>query len=311
VKARNYYLGIDIGGTKTAVVLGTQEAKIQDKERFPTQTEKGPDFTIANIKKSIYELCRRNNLSLKRIKKIGVSCGGPLDSQKGIILSPPNLPGWDNIPLKDILEKEFKLPVNLQNDANAGALAEWKFGAGKGYRNLIFLTMGTGMGAGLILNNKLYCGTNDLAGEVGHIRLNKDGPIGYNKRGSFEGFCSGGGIAQLAKKKFRKNLTAETVGQAALKGDKAALSIIKESAHYLGQGLAILIDTLNPEIIVIGGIAVRLRDLILSTAREVVRKEALPLAAERCKIVPAKLGENIGDIAALCVAICSVINICV
>jgi len=297
------YLGVDIGGTKTAVVLGTQEAKIIDKEIFPTRVERGPNFAITNIKKNIYKLCRRNNLSLKRIKKIGISCGGPLDSQKGVILSPPNLPGWDNIPLKDILQKEFNIPINLQNDANAGALAEWKFGAGKGYLNLIFLTMGTGMGAGLILNGKLYSGTNDLAGEVGHIRLDKDGPIGYNKKGSFEGFCSGGGIAQLAKKKFKKNLTARTVGKAALGGDKIALSIIEESGYYLGQGLAILIDILNPEIIVIGGIAVRLGNLILSPAREIVRKEALPLAAEKCRIVPAKLGENIGSIAALCVAI--------
>jgi len=313
------YIGIDIGGTKTSVVLGTGRCKILDKIKFPTQKEKGPDFTIDNIKKSIKEICKRSNINFESIKKIGISCGGPLNSKKGIILSPPNLPGWDNIPIKEIFEKEFKIPANLENDANAAALAEWKFGAGKGLRNLIFLTMGTGMGAGLILNGKLYSGTNDLAGEVGHIRLEKEGPIGYGKEGSFEGLCSGGGIAQLARKRieeYKKNkidsilfkvepnsITAETVGKAALSKDTLALKIIEEVGYYLGLGLSILIDILNPEIIVIGGIAVRLGELILSPARKVVYEEALKLSSEVCKIVPAGLGENIGDVAALCVAI--------
>jgi len=148
-------------------------------KKFPTQTEKESDFIISKIKRSIYEVREGKSSSIKRI---GENCGRPLDSKKGVILSPPNLSNWDNIPIKDILEKEFNIPVNVENDANAGALAEWKFGAGKGYHNLIFLTMGTGMGAELILNNKLYKGTNDLAGEVGHIRLDKDGPVGYNKK---------------------------------------------------------------------------------------------------------------------------------
>src|SRR5690606_15592063 len=129
---------------------------------------------------------------------IGISCGGPLDSRRGVILSPPNLPGWDRIPVVEVFQQAFKVPVALQNDANAGALAEWLWGAGRGSHNMIFLTFGTGMGAGLILNGQLYSGTNDLAGEVGHIRLAPDGPVGYGKAGSFEGFCSGGGIKQLA-----------------------------------------------------------------------------------------------------------------
>ena len=133
------------------------------------------------------------------LKRIGISCGGPLDSKKGIIFSPPNLPGWDNVPITRILSDEFGVETALQNDANACALAEWLMGAERGHSNMIFLTFGTGMGAGLILNGRLYSGTNDLGGEVGHIRLAKTGPVGFGKAGSFEGFCSGGGIAQLAK----------------------------------------------------------------------------------------------------------------
>ena len=131
---------------------------------------------------------------------IGITCGGPLDSKKGLIMSPPNLPKWDKIPITKIIEDNFNVPVFLQNDANACALAEWRFGAGKGTNNMIFLTFGTGLGAGLILDGRLYAGTNNLAGEIGHIRLAKDGPLGYDKKGSFEGFCSGAGIARLAKK---------------------------------------------------------------------------------------------------------------
>lgn len=296
------YIGIDIGGTKTSIVIGTPKAEIQAKKNFLTRVEKGPDFAINNIWESIYKICQDTSHCLEEIKKIGVSCGGPLDSKKGIILSPPNLPGWDKFPIKDILEKEFEIPVNLQNDANAGALAEWRFGAGRGYNNLIFLTMGTGMGAGLILGGKLYSGANDLAGEVGHIRLAEDGPMGHNKRGSFEGFCSGGGIAQLAKSHFSTPMSAEEVGQTALAGDKVAIDIIQEAGRYLGHGLSILIDILNPEIIVIGTIAVKLGELILSPAKEIVQREALSDAVKSCKIVPAQLGEQIGDIAALCTA---------
>jgi len=310
-------IGIDIGGTKCAVVLGNTNPEILERIEFPTNSESGPDQTIKNIENAIQNIINKPEYS--SIKKIGISCGGPLDSKKGIILSPPNLPGWDNIPIVSIVEKKFGIAVALQNDANACALAEWKWGAGRGVRNMIFLTFGTGLGAGLILNGKLYSGTNDMAGEVGHIRLESGGPVGYGKKGSFEGFCSGGGIAQLAKDvlvswkgsdtKFTeefsggKLVNARDVCEAASKGDPAAKAILVESGGKLGMGLSVLIDILNPERIVIGSIFARCREHLWPTAEAVIQREALGFSQRVCSVIPASLGEKIGDYASLSVAI--------
>ena len=195
---KKYFLGIDIGGTKCAVIAGTEDMEILEKISFATETHKGPDHSINLLLNSAGSITEK--LGLQGLQSIGISCGGPLDSKKGLVQSPPNLPGWDNIPIVQLFHEKFNVPVFLQNDANACALAEWKFGAGKGVQNMIFLTFGTGMGAGIIADGKLYSGTNDLAGEVGHIRLADDGPEAYGKKGSFEGFCSGAGIARIAQK---------------------------------------------------------------------------------------------------------------
>ncbi|MDC3220003.1 ROK family protein, partial [Saprospiraceae bacterium] len=186
---KRYFLGIDIGGTKCAVIAGMENMEILDRIQFLTETDKGAENTIINILDKVKSLIER--LNDYNLVAIGITCGGPLDSKTGLIMSPPNLPGWDKIPITKLIEDNFDVPVFLQNDANACALAEWRFGAGKGTNNMIFLTFGTGLGAGLILDGRLYAGTNDLAGEVGHIRLAEDGPLGYDKKGSFEGFCSG------------------------------------------------------------------------------------------------------------------------
>ncbi|WP_211315864.1 ROK family protein [Maribacter polysiphoniae] len=313
-----YYVGLDIGGTKCAVVLGDDDFNIYEKVFFETKVERGPTVILDEFKQHIHRLFEEYDR--KKLAKIGISCGGPLDSKKGLIKSPPNLPGWDNIPIVEILEQEFGIDVAIQNDANACALAEWMMGAGKGTENMIFLTFGTGMGAGLILNGKIYSGTNDLGGEVGHIRMAEDGPVGFGKAGSFEGFCSGGGIARLAKSTVEHKLkngitvgfcpsaedidaiTAKSVFTAAIQGDWVALEIVKTTAEYLGRALAILIDTLNPECIVIGSIYARNEALLKPLVYKVLEKEAIPEALEVCRILPAQLGDKIGDYAALGVA---------
>lgn len=200
-------LGFDIGGTKCAITLGSNnfEDRIDIVDKEVLQTDKPVYEMIELLFKTAEELLARQSLLSKDITGIGISCGGPLSSKLGLILSPPNLPGWDNVPTTEMTQKRFNKPVLLQNDANACAIAEWKYGAGRGFNNIIFLTFGTGMGAGLILDGKLYSGTNDLAGEVNHLRLAEIGPVGLGKAGSFEGFCSGGGIAQLAQMKVRQN----------------------------------------------------------------------------------------------------------
>jgi glucokinase len=262
-------------------------------------------------------LCGTGN---EKAAAIGISCGGPLDQDRGIILSPPNLPGWDEIHVTEYFQERTGIPACLYNDANAGALAEWKYGAGKGCKNLVFITFGTGIGAGLILDGRLYSGASGQAGEIGHLRLADYGPPGYGKLGSLEGFCSGGGIAKLARSvaeaelqqgrapgfcpsfEAMEGVTAKTVGDAAEQGDPLALYIYEEVGKKLGLGLSAVIDILNPEIIIIGSIFTRSRNLLWPAAREVIEREALPLARQACRVEPSMLGEAIGGYAALAAA---------
>lgn len=318
-----YSLGIDIGGTKCAVILGKGELSentenfIIDKIKFPTEVKRGWKAVLGEILEKGDELLSRNNVNKSDLIGVGISCGGPLDSKKGTINCPPNLPDWDNVPIVKIVGEHFGVRCVLHNDANACAVAEWRFGAGKGYNNLVFLTFGTGMGAGLILDGRLYCGTNDCAGEVGHIRLAEDGPVGYGKSGSFEGFCSGGGIKNLAiltaKKYLAENkgsilfktekdiekLDAKLVAEAMYEGDEFAKEVYTQCAEYLGRGLSVIIDILNPEAIIIGSIYERNQEFFLPIIKENIKKEALSYNADVCKILPAKLGDSIGDFAAL------------
>ena len=317
------YLGIDIGGTKCAVTLGALsggEVSISAKVAFPTQPAFGLENTLKNLFDSAGRILSENGLKPEDIAAAGISCGGPLNSRAGMVLSPPNLPGWDNVPIVRLAEEKLGIKTFLQNDANACALAEWKFGAAKGFRNAVFLTFGTGMGAGLILNGRLYDGAAGMAGEIGHVRFAEHGPVGYGKEGSFEGFCSGGGIAQMARTKAVEllqsgshpsycstyteldGITAKTVAAAADRGDTAAIAVYAECAEYLGRGLAVLIDLLNPEAIVIGSIYGRSENLLKEGTLAAIRREAIACSAEQCRILPAMLGNRIGDIAAVSVA---------
>ena len=309
-------VGFDIGGTKCAVITAEMEdgnIKLGERRAIPTDRSISPEAMIARLIELADYMVGEGAIS-----SIGISCGGPLDSKKGVIQSPPNLPGWDEIPMVAILKEHFGVPVHLQNDANACAVAEWKFGAGKGTKNMVFLTFGTGLGAGLILDGKLYCGTNDNAGEVGHIRLSEDGPEGYGKTGSFEGFCSGGGLAQLGKtfaEQAMRNgitpsyvnadggITAKAIAEAAFAGDETARKVYKTCGKQLGKGLSIIIDVLNPERIVIGSIFTRAHELLWKYTKEVIDRESLSLSASVCEVVPASLGEQIGDYAAIGVAL--------
>ena len=322
-------IGIDIGGTKCAIILGRNKVdnrsgfpdlSIIDKYVYKTETTKGPEYMLEKIQNGIEEILIKYNISKQDISRIGISCGGPLDSKKGIIMSPPNLPGWDDIRIVEIFENKFGIKASLENDANACALAEWKYGAAKSFSNVIFLTFGTGFGAGMILDGRLYSGTNGMAGEIGHVRLESFGPVGYGKCGSAEGFCSGGGIAQLAKTKILEKLqmgeavsfcsgidqidliSAKLTGDAAEAGDELAAEIYRISGAYLGRALSILIDILNPEIIVIGSIYARSTALLRDSMMDVINSESIKCSRKACKIVPAGLGEKIGDYAALAIA---------
>jgi glucokinase len=304
------WAGVDIGGTKTAVVLSAGLPAVLCRKEFPTLPSQGPKPAIRRIVE-----CIREQLGPRELKSIGVSCGGPLNSAAGMIQAPPNLSTWIDVPITRILRERFGVPCRLENDANAGAVAEHRFGAGRGTRNMVFLTMGTGLGAGIIADGRLYRGTCDAAGEIGHVRLTRAGPVGYRKAGSVEGWASGGGLAQVAAaavKKARglgqstllsKSPAAKDVAEAAAAGDALARRLIRSTGRRLGETLAILVDVLNPERIVVGGLAMRLGEDLLAPARAALSREGLPASVAVCRIVPAELNERIGDLAALCVAL--------
>ncbi len=297
-------VGLDIGGTKTAVVLGTRRGEILWRREFATKPERGFQSFLDELLGTI-----RTSTAMSRepAVAISVSIGGPLDVARGIIKSPPNLPGWKDIPLKQLLSEKLSLPVFVEHDGNAGALAEFYFGAGRGFRNIIFITMGTGFGAGLILDGKLYRGTTDAAGEIGHIRIAEDGPLCYGKAGSLEGYGSGTGIAKLGFSMF-PSLWAESVSVSEIyaaytAGSHEARQVFERAGTYIGRGFALLADLLNPERIILGGLGMRIGDAFLPIAERVFREEALPHTSEVCRIVRAQLGEAIGDVASLCAAL--------
>ena len=305
-------VGIDIGGTKCALSVGDGAAdtvKILHREEFPTAGLSWRQVLEAFAARLDAYLNAQATTQPLQLAAIGISCGGPLDSRRGVILSPPNLPGWDDVPVVSFFADRYHVPVHLQNDANACAYAEWKFGAGRGTRNMVFMTFGTGLGAGLVLDGRLYSGANDNAGEIGHIRLAPTGPVGYNKAGSAEGFCSGAGLAKLAKIRAAEqgvtlpdDFSAKELFRRIDAGDAFCASVFRESAAHLATILAYVIDILNPEVIVLGGVFMRQAERFLKEVEPILAREALPLARRVCRIVPAGLSENVGDYAALAVA---------
>lgn len=304
-------LGFDIGGTKTAIIEGTRQAEILQREEISTEAHLPCAATFPRMISVANQVIENAAAAGRKVSAVSVSIGGPLRIGEGILIDPPHLPGWHGVYLKTALEIEFPgLPVFIEHDGNAGALAEFHFGAGRGkigLRHLIFLTFGTGLGAGLIINGQILHGATDTAGEVGHLRLAWSGPIGFGKVGSWEGFASGQGLVELATIMFPRRWTQTTpireVVECMLADDPDALAVAAEAGKWMGRGMALLVDTLNPQMIVLGSLAVVLGDRVLEPARRAVAEEALPQAAAACEIVPAKLGTQIGDVAALMAAL--------
>jgi glucokinase len=298
--------GLDLGGTKTAVHLAAANGRPRELVHFPTTTPAATlDRAIAVI----------NSHRQGRPARIGVACGGPLDTQAGLILSPPNLPGWDHVPVVATLAAACDATVGLLNDANAAALAEGRHGAGRGCRTFLFITLGTGLGAGVVIDGRLHEGVTGDAGEIGHWRVAEDGPVGYGKAGSLEGFCSGGGLARLAllrrethpagapwRERDATAITAATLAEAARAGDPFARDLWHEAGTRLGTALALVVDLLNLERIILGSLYVRAADLLGPPLDAALTREALPAARAACQVVPAELGEAWGAYAALAAA---------
>ncbi|MGC2484755.1 MAG: ROK family protein [Acidimicrobiales bacterium] len=314
------FASVAIGGTKCSVAIASVvEGGIEWLGRADFSTTASPQDVLDRLGTSLVRLLDATDDVV--LERIGVVCGGPLEESLGLVCTPPNLPRWNRVDAVTPFRDRFGVPVRLMNDANAGVLAEWTWGAAREANHAAFLTMGTGLGAGLLLNERLYVGATGLAGELGHWRLADSGPHGYGKDGSFEGFCSGAGIAKAAQQVALRNLqegshtelssnwmdlvdiSAQQLARAADDGDPVALAMWSDVGQRLGQGLALLIDLLNLEVIILGGIFFRQHQRLVEPMREVLKREALSEALDACRIEPSGLGEAISDYSGLVAAL--------
>ncbi len=311
------YLGIDIGGTKVSVSVGTHEGEILASERFAMDHALAPEAVLEDALSRLAKLQARlaklqETHATEAVSALGVSCPGPLGQATGSFLEPPNMPTWHHFGIRDWLEQRQELPVAIMNDANASVLAEAYWGAAKGKKTAVYLTMSTGMGAGLLIDGKVFEGPQGLAGEIGHLRLSEDGPVGFGKRGSVEGYLSGPGMVQVAHAErilceqkgeatllsAQDPITPESLFEATRAGDSAACRVTSLCARKLGQLLGMLTDILNPEVFILGTIGAAHPDLFIEEARQVLAAEALPKSVELVQITGSPLS-NRGDLSAI------------
>lgn len=303
-------LAIDVGGTKIIAAIISNNGKIMAKERFPTYAAKGPQYVIKRLLSAIDKLLSLQNIGLSQLDSISIAAAGAIDTNKGIITESPNLAGWSDIPLRDIVTEKYHINTFLLNDASAAALGEHRFGAGRGTNNLIFITVSTGIGGGIIIDGKLYAGTSGSAGEIGHMTIDVNGPkCTCGNTGCLETLASGTAVARDAIGRVRQGekstltemvkgnleeITAEKVGIAAQSGDPLSMDVISGAANYLGVGMANIVNIFNPEIIVVGGGMAKLGDFLLDPVRQIVKERAFPISAQAVRIVTARLGDDAG-----------------
>jgi glucokinase len=309
-------LGIDIGGTKLAVGVATPDGRLLSDRRQPSGAADGPDAMIARVVAMARAAVADAGLTLAEIEAVGIGCGGPLDPWRGVVLNALNNPGWIDVPLVARIEAELGRPAHLDNDANAAALGEHRFGAGRETADMVYLTISTGVGGGLILDRRLYHGTNGNAGELGHISVRAHGgrPCHCGSIGCIEAYCSGTNIAERFREALATGattgidrdpaaITAEDVAAAVHEGDPLASSIWAETMELLGGGIVSIIHAFNPELVVLGGGVTRAGDLLFEPVRRVVHERAMPWLAEPVRIVPAELGDMTGVLGAVAVAL--------
>lgn len=305
------FLALDIGGTKIAIGRFLRDGKLEEKVIFPTNAERGYKKILEEIIENIEKLKTNDTIAL------GIGCGGPLDGEKGIILSPPNLPGWDNVPLKQDLESVLDIPIFLDNDANTACLGEYYFGGGKGVKNLVYITVSTGIGGGIIVDGKILRGQRNSAGEVGHQTILPDGPLcNCGNRGCLEALASGTAIAKRAKEAIlnnedtilkewskKENISAELVRKAYLQGDKVSERIWKSALEYLGIGVGNIITILSPERVILGGGIMKAGEEVLEIVKRIVKERVKLVPIERIEIISSQLGEDVGLYGALALAL--------
>ncbi|MDD3594304.1 MAG: ROK family protein [Candidatus Gastranaerophilales bacterium] len=311
--AKKYNIGVDIGGTNVKIALIDEKGHIAYSNSVPTRAEMGYEYSINNIITTIRESLKESNNPVASIGGIGFGLPGQIDSVNGIVRILPNVPGWIDVPLAKMVQKEFNVPVKMDNDVRVATLGELNFGAGIGCKNLICLTVGTGVGSGIVLNGQLVRGASMSAGEIGHVMVERnDGAIcGCGSTGCLEAYASGPSIVKMAKEyiaggkstKYKEiaagnELTPYMVYEAAKQGDAVAIRIFTIVGEYLGSALVSVVNLLNPERIIVGGGVGQAGDLLLNPIREIIRKRCIPTSANAVEIVPAQLGESAGVVGA-------------
>jgi glucokinase len=307
-------LTVDLGGTKIIAAVVLPDGKIVSRNYCLTMADKGPEAVSDRVISAVDRTIAQAKLKTSELMGIGIATAGILDVNRGIVTTSPNLPNWRNIPLKDVLADKLGLVTYIINDASAAALGEHRFGAGVRFNNIIYLTVSTGIGGGIIIDGELYVGADGCAGEMGHMTVEADGPRCHcGNFGCLEALASGWAVAKTAVTRIKdgekssivelvdgrlENITAETVAVAAKRGDRLAADIVAEAAEYLGIGLANLVNIFNPELIVIGGGLSKMGDMLLKPARRVLKERAFQLPADTVRVVRARLGSNAGIIGA-------------
>ncbi|MCX6024035.1 MAG: ROK family glucokinase [Chloroflexi bacterium] len=316
--ADKWYLGVDLGGTKIGVGLARNDGEVRCPIFLPTEAEGGPDHVIARILWAADRVLDDAGMTRRQVAGIGIGAPGPLDGPNGVVVTAPNMPGWDHVPLRDRISRGLDMPAYLENDANAAALGEARFGAARGSSHVIYVTLGTGIGGGLVMNGELVRGATGAAGEIGHMVIDMNGPrCGCGNYGCWEALASGTAIAREARAIVASGrptaitmmsegspdgVSARTVFLAAIEGDSVALGILSNAALFLGVGLANLVNLFNPQVGVIGGGMTSMGDLLLEPALAHMRKRAFAPSVEAARFVQAALGEHAGILgaAALC-----------
>jgi len=306
----NPVLTADLGGTKMVIALVSPDGKIVDRHRQPTLAKDGPETVIQRLYSSIDLLLDKNNILPRQLDAMSLGIAGIIDTRNGIVDKAPNLPGWENLKLKDKIYDRYDVPVYILNESDAAALGEHRYGAGKGLKNIALITLGTGIGGGLVLDGKLFLGSSGSAFEIGHMVIKDNGPeCGCGKNGCLETLASGTAISREARRRITEgetsmlldmvkgsieNITAEKVHEAAKQGDPFSLRILAGASHYLGLGIINLVSIINTEMIIIGGSVARIGNLLIDPVRQMVKDKAFPLMVKKLKIVRARLGEDAG-----------------
>lgn len=299
----NYSIGVDIGGTKVAVAIVAETGEIIERHVIQTDTSVPPEQMVKRINREVKKVMSKSEIPRESIAGVGVGAPGPLDSRNGIITCPPNLASWINVPIKGLMEVELPFHITLENDANAATLAEKWVGAGKNYEHVIYMTVSTGIGAGIFSDGRLLRGRNGNAGDIGHAVIDPSfGQCSCGQEGCLEAIASGTAIAKRGSEIMGADLTTKDVFQLYSKKETRIVDYINEVFRVLGTACVNLINTFDAEVIIIGGGVSKVGTPLFDTAQRYVNTYALNPTGREARVIPAQLEENSGVIgaAALC-----------